>query len=113
MEQYHKALKSGTKVEASQLERGYRLESLVAVLAIVAVRLLNAQWLARARGDEAVDEAVLDHRHWPYWRRCMVNPRVVGLIAACWWQWHAWAGSWHAVTMACRVGKRSGAVGND
>ncbi len=58
VEEYHKALKSGTKVEESQLERGYRLESLVAVLAIVAVRLLNAKWLARARGDEAVNEAV-------------------------------------------------------
>jgi hypothetical protein len=58
VEEYHKALKSGTKVEESQMERGYRIESLVAVLAIVAVRLLNAKWLARARGDEAVDEAV-------------------------------------------------------
>ncbi len=58
VEEYHKALKSGTKVEESQMERGYRIESLVAVLAIVAVRLLNAKWLARARGDEAVNEAV-------------------------------------------------------
>jgi hypothetical protein len=56
VEEYHKALKSGTNVEESQLEHGYRLESLVAVLAIVAVRLLNAKWLARARGEEAVDE---------------------------------------------------------
>ena len=58
VEEYHKALKSGTKVEESQMERGYRIESLVAVLAIVAVRLLNAKWLARARADEAVDETV-------------------------------------------------------
>ena len=58
VEEYHKALKSGTKVEESQLEHGYRLESLVAVLAMVAVRLLNAKWLARARADEAVDAAV-------------------------------------------------------
>jgi hypothetical protein len=56
VEEYHKALKSGTKVEESQREHGYRLESLVAVRAIVAVRLLNAKWLARARGEEAVDE---------------------------------------------------------
>jgi len=58
VEEYHKALKSGTKVEESQLERGYRIETLVAVLAIVAVRLLNAKWLARTRADEAVNEAV-------------------------------------------------------
>ena len=54
IEEYHKVLKSGTGAEASQLEAAYRLETLVAVLAIVAVRLLNAQWLARARPDEAV-----------------------------------------------------------
>ncbi len=58
VEEYHKALKTGTKVEESQLERGYRLESLVAVLAIVAVRLLNTKYLARARGDEPVEAAV-------------------------------------------------------
>jgi hypothetical protein len=58
VEEYHKALKTGVGVEASQLERAYRLESLVAVLAVVAVRLLNAKWLARAHPDEAVEAAV-------------------------------------------------------
>ena len=71
VEEYHKALKSGAKVEESQLEHGYRLESLVAVLAIVAVRLLNAKWLARARADEAVDEAVF-------------GPSALAILAA----WH-------------------------
>jgi hypothetical protein len=56
VEEYHKALKSGAGVEDSQLARAYRLESLAAVLAIVAVRLLNAKWLARARPEERVDE---------------------------------------------------------
>jgi hypothetical protein len=56
VEEYHKALKSGAGVQDSQLERAYRLESLAAVLAIVAVRLLNAKWLARAHPDERVDE---------------------------------------------------------
>lgn len=55
IEQYHKALKSGAGVEASQLERGFRIENLVAVLAIVAVRLVNLQWLARNRPDEPVE----------------------------------------------------------
>lgn len=55
VEEYHKALKSGAGVENSQLERGGRLESLIAVLAVVAVRLLNAKMLARSRpeGSEA------------------------------------------------------------
>ena len=58
VEEYHKALKSGTKVEDSQMERAYRIESLVAVLAIVAVRLVNTKWLARTRPDEPVDPEV-------------------------------------------------------
>ena len=55
VEEYHKALKSGAGVEESQLERGGRLEPLIAVLAIVAVRLLNTKMLARSRpeGTEA------------------------------------------------------------
>jgi hypothetical protein len=60
VEEYHKALKSGTKVEDSQLEVAYRIESLVAVLAIVAVRLVNTKWLARTRPDEAVDAQTFD-----------------------------------------------------
>ena len=49
IEEYHKALKSGAGVEASQLERADRLESLIAILAVVAVRLLGAKMLARAK----------------------------------------------------------------
>ena len=55
VEEYHKALKSGAGVEDSQLERAGRLEPLIAVLAVVAVRLLNTKMLARSRpeGSEA------------------------------------------------------------
>jgi hypothetical protein len=55
VEEYHKALKSGAGVEDSQLERAGRLEPLIAVLAVVAVRLLNTKLLARSRpeGTEA------------------------------------------------------------
>ena len=49
IEEYHKALKSGVGVEDSQLARSYRLEALIAVLAVVAVRLLGAKMLARSR----------------------------------------------------------------
>jgi hypothetical protein len=48
IEEYHKALKSGTKVEASQIEKASRLEPLIAVLALVAVRLLSTKMLARS-----------------------------------------------------------------
>ena len=53
VEEYHKALKSGAGVEDSQLERAGRLESLIAVLAVVAVRLLNTKMLARSRPEGA------------------------------------------------------------
>jgi len=55
IEHYHKALKSGAGVEESQLENGFRIQNLVAVLAIVAVRLVNTQWLARNRPNEPVE----------------------------------------------------------
>jgi len=55
VEEYHKALKSGAGVQDSQLESAGRLEPLIAVLAVVAVRLLNTKMLARSRpeGSEA------------------------------------------------------------
>src|SRR5262249_16606622 len=52
IEEYHKALKSGTKVEESQLESASRLEPLIAILALVAVRLLAAKMLARSQPNE-------------------------------------------------------------
>jgi hypothetical protein len=51
IEEYHKALKSGAGVEASQLERADRLAPLIAVLAVVAVRLLSTKLLARSRPE--------------------------------------------------------------
>jgi len=53
IEEYHKALKSGAGVEDSQLERGGRLEPLIAILAVVGVRLLNTKMLARSRPEGA------------------------------------------------------------
>jgi hypothetical protein len=55
IEEYHKALKSGAGVEDSQLEKAYRLETLIAVLALVAVRLLNTKLLARACPNQALE----------------------------------------------------------
>jgi len=51
IEEYHKALKSGAGVEQSQLQRADRLEALIAVLAVVAVRLLSTKMLARSRPE--------------------------------------------------------------
>jgi hypothetical protein len=51
VEEYHKALKTGAGVEDSPLETADRLEALIAVLAVVAVRLLSTKFLARSRPD--------------------------------------------------------------
>jgi len=55
IEEYHKALKTGTRIEDSQLQAAQRIEALLAVLAVVAVRLLNRKLIAITRPDEQVD----------------------------------------------------------
>jgi len=52
VEEFHKALKSGTQVEVSQLGTGRALQGLCAVLSLVALRLLEAKLQARAFPDE-------------------------------------------------------------
>jgi hypothetical protein len=47
IEEYHKVLKTGLKVEESQLETAHGLECLVGILAIVAIRLLRMKLLGR------------------------------------------------------------------
>jgi hypothetical protein len=47
VEEYHKCLKTGCAVEARQMETGHRLAACTAVLAIVAVRLLQLKLAAR------------------------------------------------------------------
>jgi Transposase DNA-binding/Transposase DDE domain len=56
VEEYHKALKSGAGVEQSQLEKAYRLETLIAVLALVALRLLHTKLLVRSCPDQALEQ---------------------------------------------------------
>jgi hypothetical protein len=95
VEEYHKALKSGAGVEDSQLERAHRLESLAAVLAIVAVRLLNAKWLARARPNERVDEPLF-------------GPEALAILAA---QFGQPTGGWTHQTMLVAVARLGGFIG--
>ncbi len=56
IEEYHKALKTGTAIEDSQLETAQRITVLLAILAVVAVRLLNMKLLATTRPDEPVSD---------------------------------------------------------
>lgn len=54
VEEFHKALKTGTQMEASQLATGRALQALCAVLSLVALRLLETKLYARAFPDAPV-----------------------------------------------------------
>jgi Transposase DNA-binding/Transposase Tn5 dimerisation domain len=54
VEEFHKAIKSGTQMEASQLATSRALQALCGVLSLVALRLLETKLYARAFPDEPV-----------------------------------------------------------
>lgn len=58
IEEYHKCLKTGCRVEERQLRDGTRLDPLAALLAIVALRLLNLKKLAKLTPEAPAIEAV-------------------------------------------------------
>ena len=51
IEEYHKCLKSGCRVESRQLEEAGRLKALLGVLAVLAVRLLQLKHQAKVNPD--------------------------------------------------------------
>lgn len=118
VEEYHKALKTGAGVEDSQLETGDRLEALIGVLAVVAVRLLSTKLLARSRPDsfEATESfgpqmlAILEHKWglpqggWTNRNVLVATARLGGFLARKrdglpGWQ-TIWRG-WHRLTWMC------------
>jgi Transposase DNA-binding/Transposase DDE domain len=58
IEEYHRCLKSGCRVEASQLTSAARLQRLLAFLAILAVRLLHLRLLVECTPDQHALTAV-------------------------------------------------------
>lgn len=59
IEEYHKALKTGTAVEKSQLSTAERLKNLLGILAVVAVWLLGLKLIAAVHPDEAASSTFL------------------------------------------------------
>lgn len=55
IEEYHKALKTGTGIEKTQLEECRRVEALLAILSLVAARLLDLKLQAAQRPERLVD----------------------------------------------------------
>lgn len=58
IEEYHKALKTGCRVEERQYATSKRLESMVGLMAVVAVRLLQLRAVARAEPQRPAREVV-------------------------------------------------------
>lgn len=61
IEEYHKCLKTGCRIEASQLESGKGLEKLLGILAIIAILLLQLRNTARENPDSPASEVVDEH----------------------------------------------------
>lgn len=60
IEEYHKALKTGTGIEQAQLSRRGRLENLLGILGVEAVWLVNQKLLCSSRPNEAVVAGTVD-----------------------------------------------------
>ena len=58
IEEYHKALKSGTRVTDRQLKTSGRLEAMVGLMSVVSVRLLQLKTLAKADPDRPARNVV-------------------------------------------------------
>jgi hypothetical protein len=54
IEEYHKCLKTGTRIQATQLSTARSVEALLGIVAVAAVRLLNRKLLAMAYPQEPV-----------------------------------------------------------
>ena len=58
VEEFHKALKTGCRVEGRQYETSERLEAIAALLSVTAIRLLQLRSAARETPDRAAEEVV-------------------------------------------------------
>ena len=58
IEEWHKALKTGTRVQKRQLKTGARLEPMVGLMSVVAVRLLQLKGEARTAPERPAEEVV-------------------------------------------------------
>jgi hypothetical protein len=58
IEEYHKCLKTGCRVEARQYERADRLAAVIGLLSVVAVRLLQLKLVARKEPERPAAEVV-------------------------------------------------------
>jgi hypothetical protein len=58
VEEFHKSLKTGCRLEDRQYQAAHRLEALTAVLSVVAIRLLQLRSVARTNPDRPAEQLV-------------------------------------------------------
>jgi hypothetical protein len=75
VEEFHKALKTGCRVEKRQYETAERLEAITGLLSVTAVRLLQLRSVARQSPERAAREVVPSH--WLTVLRCMRGGRRI------------------------------------
>lgn len=112
IEEYHKALKSGAGVEDSQLEQAYRLETLIAVLALVALRLLNTKLVASLVRIKHWNQDSWGRRRCGFWPVDLVKLKPGGRRAPIGRRWRDWEDLSDAKVMVRPAGKPSGVAGN-
>ena len=95
IEEYHKALKSGTGIEQSQLSTAQRITALLGIMAVVAVRLLNAKLLAATRPEEAVSSDEL-------------GPEAMGVLRA---KFGEPTGGWTHASLLAAIARLGGFLG--
>lgn len=73
IEEYHKALKTGCRLEARQYRKSRRLEALCGMLSVLAVRLLQLKSVARTDPDRPAERVV--PKRWLHMARCTQRGR--------------------------------------
>jgi hypothetical protein len=69
IEEYHKALKTGCRLESRQYRKSRRLEALCGMLSVLAVRLLQLKSVARVDPDRPAERVV--PKRWLHIARCI------------------------------------------
>lgn len=69
IEEFHKALKTGCRLESRQYRKSHRLEALTGMLSVLSVRLLQLKSIARVNPDRSADKVV--PKRWVQMVRCL------------------------------------------
>ncbi len=80
IEEYHKAMKTGCRLESRQYRKSRRLEALCGMLSVLAVRLLQLKSIARVDPDRPAEQVV--PQRWLHMARCTQRGRYRAISTA-------------------------------